>query len=85
MVGGARASEGEGQVEGQGAVAAIRAGIEAGGLRDVPPEDAAAFLWAAWSGVLALGWRPDALRREPDELRALLAVGVDLLTNGLLR
>jgi AcrR family transcriptional regulator len=65
-------------------VDAIRQGIAAGQLRDVPPDEAAAFLWAAWRGVLALGWRPDALHREPDELASLFAVGVDVLTHGLL-
>jgi AcrR family transcriptional regulator len=65
-------------------VDAIRRGIAAGQLRDVPPDETAAFLWAAWRGALALGWRPDALHRPPDQLASLYAVGVDVLTRGLL-
>jgi AcrR family transcriptional regulator len=66
-------------------VAAIQAGIDAGVLRDVPAEETATFLWAAWNGVLALSWRPDHLRRDPDELAELLRVGIDLVTHGILR
>jgi len=66
-------------------VAAIRAGIEAGELRDVAPEEAATFLWAAWNGVLALGWRPDKLKRSPAQLKALLKVGADVVNQGLMK
>ncbi|MGC7100203.1 TetR/AcrR family transcriptional regulator [Amycolatopsis lurida] len=65
-------------------VAVLRQGIETGVLREVDPEAAATVLWSAWNGVISLGWRPDALRRNEDELRALLATATDLVANGLL-
>ena len=46
---------------------AIRAGVETGVLRPVSPEDAAVFLRAACSGVIAPAWRPDGLGRNADE------------------
>jgi hypothetical protein len=47
---------------------AIRAGVESGELRLVDPEATATALWAAWNGIIGLGWRPDSLRREPAQL-----------------
>jgi TetR/AcrR family transcriptional regulator len=66
-------------------VDAIRRGIAAGQLRDVDPERAATALWAAWNGILSLAWRPDELRRDPAELRALLDAATDMVRHGLLR
>jgi TetR/AcrR family transcriptional regulator len=65
-------------------VEALRLGIEAGQLRDVDPEEVATILWAAWNGVISLGWRPDTLRRDEAELRALLATATEIVANGLL-
>jgi AcrR family transcriptional regulator len=65
-------------------VAAIREGVARGTLRDVDPELVATALWAAWNGIIGLGWRPDRLRREPEELRRLLAAATDLVRHGLL-
>lgn len=64
-------------------VAALRAGIEVGELRAVDPEQTAMVLWAAWNGVLSLGWRPDRLRRDEPQLRALIATATDVVTHGL--
>lgn len=66
-------------------VAALRAGVRSGQLRDVDPEEAATVLWAAWNGVISLAWRPDRLRRDPAELRRLLATASDLVAHGLLK
>jgi hypothetical protein len=63
---------------------AIRAGVETGVLRPVSPEDAAVFLWAAWSGVIAPAWRPDGLGRNADEVEQLLALGAQLIGRGML-
>ncbi|MGW0159500.1 TetR/AcrR family transcriptional regulator [Mycobacterium sp. NPDC003323] len=65
-------------------VAAIRAGVAAGDLRPVDAEQTATALWAAWNGIISLAWRPDALRRDHDELRELLRVAVDVVEHGLL-
>jgi TetR/AcrR family transcriptional regulator len=66
-------------------VDALRRGIEAGTIRRVDPEDVATILWAAWNGVISLGWRPDGLRRTESELRKLLRTAVDVVARGLLR
>jgi TetR/AcrR family transcriptional regulator len=65
-------------------VKALRRGIEAGVIRDVDPEDVATVLWAAWNGVISLGWRPDALHRDDAELARLLQVATETVTHGLL-
>ena len=65
-------------------VDALRAGIKAGVVRDVDPEDVATVLWAAWNGIISLGWRSDGLRRTDDELRGLLRVATDAVAHGLL-
>jgi TetR/AcrR family transcriptional regulator len=65
-------------------VAALRGGIEAGVLRPVDPEQVATILWAAWNGIISLGWRPDALRRDEAGLRQLLATATDVIANGML-
>jgi TetR/AcrR family transcriptional regulator len=66
-------------------VTALRRGIEAGAIRPVDPEDAATVLWAAWNGVISLGWRPDALRRDDAELARLLRVATEAVAHGLLK
>lgn len=65
-------------------VAAITAGIEAGVIRKVDAQDAATVLWAAWNGIISLGWRSDGLHRADDELRRLLRVATDAVAHGLL-
>jgi TetR/AcrR family transcriptional regulator len=65
-------------------VEAIRLGIEAGVIREVDPEDMATVLWAAWNGIISLGWRPDTLQRDDDELRRLLRIATDAVAHGLL-
>jgi TetR/AcrR family transcriptional regulator len=65
-------------------VEAIRLGIEAGVVRKVDPEDTATVLWAAWNGIISLGWRPDGLHRNDDELRRLLRVATEAVAHGLL-
>ncbi len=65
-------------------VSALRRGIDAGAIRPVDPEDAATVLWAAWNGVISLGWRPDALRRDDAELARLLRVATETVAHGLL-
>ncbi|WP_319449694.1 MULTISPECIES: TetR/AcrR family transcriptional regulator [unclassified Mycobacterium] len=65
-------------------VEALRLGVEAGVVRALAPEDVATILWAAWNGVISLGWRPDSLRRSESELRGLLHTATDVIANGLL-
>jgi len=64
-------------------VEALRRGIDAGAIRDVDPEDMATVLWAAWNGIISLGWRPDDLHRNEKELRHLLRLATDAFTHGL--
>jgi len=66
-------------------VEAIRSGIEAGVISDVDPEDTATVLWAAWNGIISLGWRSDDLRRTDDELKRLLRLATDAVAHGLLK
>jgi len=65
--------------------ATIDEGIEAGILRAVDAQRSARFLWAAWSGALALHLRHDRLgATDPRELRAIVQQGTDLVTHGLM-
>jgi TetR/AcrR family transcriptional regulator len=65
-------------------VDALRRGIEAGELRAGDPAEVATILWAAWNGIISLGWRPDALQRSDSQLRELLMTATDIVANGLL-
>ncbi|MGW1341006.1 TetR/AcrR family transcriptional regulator [Kribbella sp. NPDC002412] len=65
-------------------VEALRQGTASGEIRSVDPEEIATILWAAWNGVISLGWRPDSLRRDASELRAMLATATEIVANGLL-
>lgn len=65
-------------------VRALRAGIAAGVVRAVDPDDVATVLWSAWNGVISLAWRPDALRKDEAELRRLLVTATDVVAHGLL-
>jgi TetR/AcrR family transcriptional regulator len=51
---------------------AIAQGIEDGSIRWVDAEQTARLLWAAWSGIIGLGSRPDALRATESNLRRQL-------------
>ena len=74
-----------GTVEEQNArlAAALRRGVEEGVVRDIEPEAAAKVLWSAWSGIIALAWRPDLLRVDGAELEALIDVAADIVAEGL--
>lgn len=63
---------------------ALRAGMEAGLIRQLDPERAAIFLWSAWNGLVSLRWRPDVLRCDREELDALVDLAVDVVSHGLL-
>jgi TetR/AcrR family transcriptional regulator len=65
-------------------VETLRLGIEAGVIRDVDPEDTATVLWAAWNGIISLGWRSDGLSRTNEDLARLLRVATDTVAQGLL-
>lgn len=65
-------------------VEAIRRGIDDGYLRPVDPEEVAGILWAAWNGIISLGWRPDRLRRSETELRDMLKTAAEIIAGGLL-
>jgi TetR/AcrR family transcriptional regulator len=65
-------------------VAALKLGIEAGVIREIDPEETATVLWAAWNGIISLGWRADGLSRSNDELGRLLRVATDAVAHGLL-
>jgi TetR/AcrR family transcriptional regulator len=61
----------------------IELGIKTGAARPVDPYRAAKFMWGAWSGVIALNLRPDRLRLDDDELRAVLEQGRRMLAEGI--
>jgi TetR/AcrR family transcriptional regulator len=65
-------------------VAALRSGVERGELRPVDAQEVATILWAAWNGIISLGWRPDTLRHTEEGLRRLLATATDVIARGLL-
>jgi TetR/AcrR family transcriptional regulator len=57
--------------------ALIEAAVRRGDARPLDSRRAAAFLWSAWLGALALGQRPDR------ELRALLEAGLRVVMGGI--
>jgi TetR/AcrR family transcriptional regulator len=61
----------------------IELGVKTGAARPVDPYRAAKFMWGAWSGVIALNLRPDRLRLDDDELRAVLEQGQRLIAEGI--
>jgi TetR/AcrR family transcriptional regulator len=65
-------------------VDALGRAVDAGIARPVDPQEVATVLWAAWNGIISLGWRPDGLRRTEAELRALLKTATDVIAHGLL-
>jgi AcrR family transcriptional regulator len=60
---------------------ALRDGIADGSIRpDIDPDLTARTLWATSNAVLALAWRNDRLRTDPDAVLPLLAA---IVTDGL--
>jgi AcrR family transcriptional regulator len=61
----------------------IELGVKTGAARPVDPYRAAKFMWGAWSGVIALNLRPDRMRLDDEELRAVLEQGQRLIAEGI--
>jgi TetR/AcrR family transcriptional regulator len=61
----------------------IELGVKTGAARPVDPYLAAKFMWGAMSGVIALNLRPDRLRLDHEELRAVLEQGQRLIAEGI--
>jgi TetR/AcrR family transcriptional regulator len=61
----------------------IELGVKTGAARPVDPYRAAKFMWGAWTGVIALNMRPDRLRLDDDELRAVLDEGRRIVAEGI--
>lgn len=62
----------------------IRAGAAAGAVRsDLEPEHLATALWASLNGILALAWRPGALRVEIEALDQLITAFLAMAADGL--
>jgi AcrR family transcriptional regulator len=61
----------------------IELGVKTGAARPVDPYRAARFMWGAWTGVIALNMRPDRLRLDDDELRAVLDQGRRIVAEGI--
>jgi len=65
-------------------VDALARAVDEGIARPVDPQEVATVLWAAWNGIISLGWRPDELHRSETELRGLLKTATDVIAHGLL-
>jgi TetR/AcrR family transcriptional regulator len=61
----------------------IELGVKTGAARQVDPYRAAKFMWGAWSGVIALNLRPDRLRLDDRELKAVLEEGRRMIAEGI--
>jgi TetR/AcrR family transcriptional regulator len=61
----------------------IDLGVKTGVARPVDPYRAAKFMWGAWTGVIALNMRPDRLRLDDEELRAVLEEGRRIVAEGI--
>jgi TetR/AcrR family transcriptional regulator len=61
----------------------IELGVKIGAARPVDPYRAAKFMWGAWAGVIALNMRPDRLRLDDSELRAVLDEGRRIVAEGI--
>jgi AcrR family transcriptional regulator len=61
----------------------IELGVRTGAARQVDPNRAARFMWGAWTGVIALNLRPDRLRLDDRELRAVLEEGKRMIAEGI--
>jgi len=63
---------------------ALRDAINAGDARaDLDPDDLATMFWATLNGLLALAWRPGALRADNETLDRLIATYTATLADGL--
>ena len=63
---------------------AIEDAIESGAIRrGVEPHHAARFLWASWSGVIALNVRRDGLHLDEESMRDVLHEGTRIMVEGL--
>jgi TetR/AcrR family transcriptional regulator len=64
--------------------ALIEAAVRRGDVQPLNARDAAAFLWAAWKGMLTLGPRAERAAPGQDrELRALVETGLRVVVGGL--
>jgi TetR/AcrR family transcriptional regulator len=63
--------------------AIIELAVKTGAARPVDPYRAARFMWGAWSGVIALNLRPDRMRLDDDELKAVLEEGRRIVAEGI--
>jgi TetR/AcrR family transcriptional regulator len=61
----------------------IELGVKTGAARPVDPYRAAKFMWGAWAGVIALNMRPDRLRLDDEELKAVLDEGRRIVAEGI--
>jgi AcrR family transcriptional regulator len=61
----------------------IELGVKTGAARPVDPYRAAKFMFGAWTGVIALNLRPDRLRLDDEELRAVLDEGRRIVAEGI--
>ncbi len=66
-------------------VQALDAGIRAGVIREADPQELATMLWASWNGMISLGWRADSLRRNKTQLRRMLSLATEIMTDGLMK
>lgn len=64
---------------------AVREAIAQGTVRDVDPERAAVFLWAAWDGVIAAHVLPGNMGLSAREFDEVLALSREVLALGLLQ
>ena len=61
----------------------IELGVKTGAARPVDSYRAAKFMWGAWTGVIAMNMRPDRLRLDDEELRAVLEEGRRIVAEGI--
>lgn len=65
-------------------VEAVREAIATGEARpDLDPDDLAKVLSATLNGLVALAWRPGALRESPEDLERLMAIYMAVVADGL--
>lgn len=63
---------------------ALSEAVGSGQVRPVPAEATAAFLWAAWDGVLVCSIQPDRMGLDDSAFAAVLDQARDVLATGLL-
>lgn len=63
---------------------ALREAVSQGTIRDVDPEHAAVFLWAAWDGLIAAHVLPGNMGLSEPDFDRVLALAREVLTIGLL-